>query len=382
MRMGQASSYKPETMNPEPANTQTPPSAAERTLGWAVLLVLLVGCLLVLRPFVSALLWAVILCSASWPLYGRLLRLVRNRHGLAALLMTLGMVLIVMVPFVIVGKSLAENVDELTKAIKTWLQAGPPAPPAWLGKLPMVGAQAVQTWENLANDTGELFQRAKDVIPVVSGWLLAGGLWLGHGLLQLALSLFIVFFLFRDGAFISGRVTTVVKRIASEQGLRMLEVARNTIRGVVYGILGTALVQAVVLGFGLLIAGVPGAILLGLITFFVSIVPVLGTGLVSIPAAIWLFYQGSTGWAIFMIIWGFGVGALDNVVKPWLISQGSDLPFLLIFFGVIGGIMVFGFIGVFVGPTLLSVGFRITEEWIAASRQAAVEAKPIEKPSG
>jgi predicted PurR-regulated permease PerM len=364
----------------EPA--KTPPSGAEKNIGWAVLLALLIGCLLVLRPFVSALLWAVILCSASWPLYNRVLRLVRHRHGLAASLMMLGMVLIVLVPFIIVGTTLAKNVDDLTGAVRNWIQAGPPEPPQWLGKLPLVGAQAVQTWENLASDTGALLQKARELIPVASAWFLRGGLWLGHGLLQLALSIFIAFFLFRDGAFLAGRVTTIVDRIASDRGLRLLEVARNTIRGVVYGILGTALVQAVLLGIGLLIAGVPGAMLLGLLIFFVSIIPVLGTGLISIPAAIWLFYQGSVGWCIFIVIWGLAVGALDNVVKPWLISQGSDLPFLLIFFGVIGGIMVFGFIGVFVGPTLLSVGYRITEEWIATSRPAAPEAKPLEKPSG
>ena len=133
----------------EPAGTPTPPSGAEKNLGWAVLLALLIGCLLVLRPFVSALLWAVILCSASWPLYGRMLRLVRNRHGLAASLMMLGMALIVLVPFIIVGTSLAKNVDDLTGAVRTWIQAGPPEPPAWLGKVPLVGAQAVQSWQNL-----------------------------------------------------------------------------------------------------------------------------------------------------------------------------------------------------------------------------------------
>ncbi|HTR40231.1 MAG TPA: AI-2E family transporter [Pseudomonadales bacterium] len=367
-------------ISPEPA--PTPPSSAERTLGWAALLVLLVGCLLVLRPFVSALLWAVILCSASWPLYGRLLRLVGNRHGLAASLMTLAMVLTVLVPFIIVGTTLAKNVDDLTGAVRNWIQAGPPAPPQWLGKIPLVGQQAVQTWENLAGDTGELMEKTKEMIPIASSWFLKGGLVLGHGLMQLALSLFIVFFLFRDGAFIAGRVTTAVERIASERGLRMLEVARNTVRGVVYGILGTALVQAVLLGLGLLIARVPGAMLLGLLTFFVSIVPVLGTGLISIPVAIWLFYQGKIGWCIFIVVWGLLVGALDNVVKPWLISQGSDLPFLLIFFGVIGGIVVFGFIGVFVGPTLLSVGFRITEEWIATSQKSAPEILSAEKTSG
>jgi len=140
------------------------------------------------------------------------------------------------------------------------------------------------------------------------------------------------------------------------------------VRGVVYGILGTALVQAVMAGIGFVIAGVPGAALLALLTFFLSVVP-LGPPLIWLPAAIWLFQQGSTGLGVFMLIWGLGVSSVDNVVKPWLISQGSDLPFILIFFGVLGGALVFGFIGVFLGPTLLAVGFRLLEEWFSAARR-------------
>jgi hypothetical protein len=158
-------------------------------------------------------------------------------------------------------------------------------------------------------------------------------------------------------------------------------VAGKTIRGVVYGILGTALVQAVLVGIGLFIAGVPGAALLALLTFFFSVVPVIGTGLVWIPAAFWLFHQGSTGWAIFMAIWGLGVGNIDNFIKPWLISQGSDMPFILVFFGVIGGALTFGFVGVFLGPTLLAVGWRLVEEWASTpgppgSAKSATEALP------
>jgi predicted PurR-regulated permease PerM len=102
-------------------------------------------------------------------------------------------------------------------------------------------------------------------------------------------------------------------------------------------------------------------------------VPLVGTGLVWIPAAIWLFHQGSTGWGIFMIVWGLIVGNVDNVIKPWLISQGSDMPFILIFFGVIGGALAFGFIGVFLGPALRAVGFRIVQEWNPVSRIAPEE---------
>jgi len=143
----------------------------------------------------------------------------------------------------------------------------------------------------------------------------------------------------------------------------------------VYGILGTALTQAVVAGIGFVIAGVPGASVLALLTFFLSVLP-MGPPLIWAPAAFWLFHQGRPGWGIFMLIWGIGVSSIDNVVKPWLISQGSNLPFILIFFGVLGGALTFGFIGVFLGPTLLSVGYRLIEEWISRSPIAAGPTPP------
>ena len=157
-----------------------------------------------------------------------------------------------------------------------------------------------------------------------------------------------------------------------QRGMQLLQLAGNTVRGVVYGILGTALVQALMAGFGLVIAGVPGAALLALLTFFLSVVP-MGPPLIMFPAAFWLFHQGSTGWGIFMLAWGMAVSSVDNVVKPWLISQGSDLPFILIFFGVLGGALVFGFIGVFIGPTLLAVGYRLFTEWAAVATAPAAE---------
>ena len=342
----------------------------ERTLGWAVLFALVVGCLVVLRPFVSALLWAVVLSSTSWPIYRRLLGWMGNRRTLAALLMTLGMVLILLLPFLIVGLTLADNVKELTQATRHWIASGPPAPPEWLTKVPIVGAKAAAYWQALAADTAKFWAEAQRIVEPVSSWLLKIGLALGDGVLELALSIFITFFLFRDGAAVAQRLTASVERIGGEPGGHLLTLASKTVRGVVYGILGTALAQAVTAGIGFLIAGVPGAALLALLTFFVSVVPILGTALTWVPAAIWLFHQGSTGWGIFMLIWGIGVANIDNFVKPWLISQGSDMPFILIFFGVLGGALAFGFIGVFLGPTLLAVGFRLVEEWSASPRPA------------
>jgi predicted PurR-regulated permease PerM len=337
-------------------------SKLERTLGWAILLLLFGGCLLVLLPFIPALLWALVLCVTTWPVYQRVLRLCRQRHTLGAFTMSLAMILIILLPLVAVGVSLADNVQELSAATQRWVQGGPPAAPAWLVKLPVVGKKATDAWTTLTTDTEKLIEKLKQWIPVVSAALLKFGLLIGAGLFQIALSIFIAFFLLRDGESLRSRIRSAAERIGGQRGLHLLDIAAGTIRGVVYGILGTALLQAVMAGIGFLIAGVPGALALALLLFFLSVVP-MGPAIILLPAALWLFHEGQTGWGIFMIIWGLIVSSVDNLIKPWLISQGSQMPFLLILFGVLGGALTFGFIGVFLGPTLLAVGFRLVEEW-------------------
>jgi len=188
----------------------------------------------------------------------------------------------------------------------------------------------------------------------------------------------IAYFFFRDGRGAAERLSNAVERIAGEQGKRLLEVAGNTVRGVVYGILGTAFVQAAMAGIGFLVAGVPGAGVLALLTFFLSVVP-LGPPLIFVPAALWLFHQGSNGWGVFMLIWGAAISTVDNFVKPWLIGRESAMPFLLILFGVLGGAFTFGFIGVFIGPTLLAVGYRLVNEWASTRRASAVAEVPAQR---
>jgi predicted PurR-regulated permease PerM len=218
----------------------------------------------------------------------------------------------------------------------------------------------------LSLHTSKLAAAVGKLIASARTRLVKAGLAFGRGVLEVILSAILTFFILRDGAAAADRLTAGVRRIAGERGIHLLKLAGDTVRGVVYGILGTAVVQGVLAGIGFLIAGVPGAAVLALLTFFLSAVPV-GPPLVWIPAAFWLFQQGSTGWAIFMVAWGLMVSSVDNFVKPWLISQGSNMPFLLIFFGVIGGALAFGFIGVFLGPTLLAVAYRLVEEWVAGA---------------
>jgi len=198
---------------------------------------------------------------------------------------------------------------------------------------------------------------------------------LGQGVVELAVSILIAFFLYRDGVALARRVRAGAVRIAGPRAEHLVQTAVDTIRSVVYGVLGTALVQGVLAGVGFLIAGVPGAVLLGFLTFFLSIVP-MGPPMVWGPATLWVYQHGSTGWAVFLLIWNLGVSSIDNFVKPWLISQGSALPFILIFFGVIGGVIAFGFIGVFLGPTLLAVAYRLVLDWAVVSRKAPVGEMP------
>lgn len=356
-------------------DTSAPARRFERNLGLVTLALLVLGCLVVLRPFISGLLWAVVLCFSTWPIYRRVLDGLRGRRTLAALVMTLGMMLIILLPFVIIGVTLADSAKELTAAMRAWLDEGPPEPPAFLKSIPMLGPSVDAYWRSVADDGARLLQGAKPLVEPLGRAAVRAGLVLGRGVLEIGLSIFVAFFLFRDGVSAAERLTVGVVRLAGERGRRLLEVAGDTVRGVVYGILGTALVQAAMAGVGFVLAGVPGAALLALLTFFLSVIPG-GPPLIWIPAALWVFHKGEVGWGVFMLVWGMGVSSVDNLVRPWLISQGSAMPFILIFFGVLGGVLAFGFIGVFLGPTLLAVGYRLVEEWLTIRRQAGEVSGP------
>lgn len=347
-----------------------PRSKLEQNLGWALLILLGAGCLFVMLPFLSALLWAVVLAYASWPFYRRILAAFGQRRTLAALIMSLLLVLIILMPFVIVGATLADHVAQLMAALRRSIDTGPPAPPDWLSRFPLLGPRMIEQWETFTNDTAKMLATLRRFLEGASRWLLTLGVALGSGVIQLGVSIFIAFFLFRDGGRVAEHCSAAAVRIGGERGAYLLALAGGTVRGVVYGILGTALVQAVMSGVGFAMAGVPGAGVLMLLIFFLSVVP-MGPPLIFIPTVLWLFHRGESGWAIFMIVWGLAVCSVDNVIKPWLISRGSAMPFLLILFGVLGGAIAFGFIGVFIGPTLLAVGYRVVKEWFACKTAPA-----------
>ncbi len=329
-------------------------------------LVLLVGsCLTVLRPFFASITWAAILTFATWPIYRFLLRVLKGRHTLAALLMTLFIATLVVVPVTLLTLSLADDVRSVLGKTHDILKNGLPDPPAWVEKIPVLGANAKTYWQGLAHDSAKLAEVLKDSFERWKEWFVARGLDVGQGAVHLVLSVFVAFFFYRDGARMVQGIRAILTRFVGDRGHQLFDVTAGTIKGVVYGIVGTALAQGILAGIGFLIAGIPAPlpVLLAVGTFFLSLIPV-GPPLVWFPVTIWLFSRGSIGWGIFMALYGFFIiSGVDNLLKPYLISKGSNLPFILVFFGVLGGVMAFGFIGIFVGPTLLAVGYTLIQPW-------------------
>lgn len=336
----------------------------------AAVALLAVGCLLILRPFISAALWAAILCFSTWPLFLRLEQVVGGRRGLAALIATLALAATIAAPFVILGSTLASNLADLTAAAQKIFEAGPPAPPLWVGTIPLVGSRLRDYWLTLTESSAARLEELAKLLPTVRDFAVDGGKLLGNGIFQILLSLLIAFFFYRDGETVADRLSAGINRIGGERGDALLEVAGSTVRAVVYGVIGTALAQGVLGAFGFLIAGVPGVAFLGFVTFIMSMIPG-GPALVAAPAAYWLYSQGYSGWAIFMVLWGVMVSSIDNVIKPLLMSRGVSTPMILVMFGMFGGVIAFGLVGLFIGPTVLALGYTLLTEWAVPSSAAA-----------
>lgn len=330
-------------------------------LGIALLIGL--GAFWVLAPFLAALLFAAILCLTTWPLFDWIEVRLKRRTTLAALTMTMLLATAVLVPMSYLAATLADAVTQLLAWLRAWFAAGDWSPPAWLSGLPLIGDHADAYWRKLAASQEELSQLGKQLFEPARKLLTASVSLIGQGLLELTLVVFIAFFFYRDGRPLAHRLTGLAERIGGELGMRMLHLARTTIMGVMVGIVGTAAAQALVALIGFLIAGVPGALLLAAATFFLSMVPV-GPPLIWGGATWWLYHQGEAGWALFMAIWGIAViSSVDNFLKPVLISRSASLPILLIALGVFGGVLAFGFVGIFLGPVILALALTLLQSW-------------------
>jgi predicted PurR-regulated permease PerM len=269
----------------------------------------------------------------------------------------------------LLGQNLAENVAQIVAKFQEWRNSGVPLPPPWVETVPLLGSQFHGFWSELAAGSAEAAAILEPYVQYARAQILGFGALIGSGVLEIFISLLIAFFLYRDGQRAAATLSSVLERLAGRRGPHLLAVAGGTLKGVVYGIIGTNLTEAILAAVGFRIAGVPGALLLGFFCFFLTLVPV-GPVLIWLPATIWLFTVGETGWAIFLIVWSIMVfSVIEALLRTFLVSRGSDLPMIMILLGLFGGLLAFGFIGLFLGPCLLALGYTLIREWIGMEKE-------------
>jgi predicted PurR-regulated permease PerM len=351
----------------------------QQDLTRTVLAVLFIGGLIgastwILRPFLGAIIWATMIVVATWPAMLAVQQRLWGRRALAATVMTLVLLSILVVPLLLAIGTIVANVDRIVGWAKSLATFKMPPPPAWIEGLPLVGGKTAQVWEQMTTAGIEgLAAKAAPYAGDAARVFVAEIGSFGIVLVQFMLTVVFSAILYARGERAAAGVVRFARRLAGLHGENAVYLAGQAIRGVALGVVVTAIAQAVLGGIGLAIAGVPLPAVLTGVMFMLAVAQV-GPILVLAPAVIWLYWSGSTGWGTFLLLWSLPVVTMDNFVRPVLIKKGADLPLLLIFAGVIGGIIAFGLIGIFVGPVVLAVAYTLLDAWM--SREGAAASKP------
>ena len=334
------------------------------TLAVLFIAALIGASLWILRPFLPAVIWGATLVIATWPIMRRVQDRLWNSRALAVTIMTLLLLLVFVVPFWFAIGTIVQNSGQIVAWTESIASLGLPPPPSWLGDLPLIGARAERAWQDIA-DIGvrELLQKARPYAGTMTQWFISAVGGFGMVLVQFLLTVAVSAIMYAKGESAASGVIRFGVRLAGERGEQSVRLAAQAIRGVALGVVVTALIQSAIGGFGLVVAGVPFTSVLCAVMFMLCIAQI-GPALVLLPAVIWMFASDDLGWAIFLLVCSILAIGIDNFIRPILIRKGADLPLLLILAGVIGGLMAFGLIGIFLGPTVLAVGYTLLGAWI------------------
>ncbi len=347
-----------------------PPDLPRTTLAVLFIVGLIAASLWILRPFLSALIWATMVVVATWPIMLRVEQVLWGRRSLAVTVMTVAMLLVFVIPFSLAIGTIVANAAEIAGWAGSLGAIKLPAPPDWLQGVPLVGRKAASTWrEFAASGPEDLSLKLAPYARDVGGWLLAEVGSFGAVTVKFLLAVVIAAILFAHGETAAMGVRRFGRRLAGEHGDQVVRIAGQAIRGVALGVVVTAFVQSAMGGIGLAVAGIPFAAIMTAIMFLLALAQI-GAVPVMVVAIVWLYWKGAVGWAIALLLWSLVVGSLDNVLRPILIKRGADLPLLLILVGVLGGLIAFGLVGIFVGPVVLAVAYMLLEAWV---RQEPVE---------
>jgi predicted PurR-regulated permease PerM len=344
------------------------------TIGILFIVTLITLSMWVLRPFLGAIIWASMIVIATWPLMRWVQRWLRGSRALATTVMTIGLLLLVVLPLSLVIGAIAANAGRLIDWVATAGSIAIPPPPQWLTKLPVVGEKAADVWRNIA--AGRLTEFASTAAPYATTailWVADTMRGVAGLLLQFLLTVAISAVMYVKGERAADGLLLFGRRLAGEPGDNVVRLAAQAIRAVALGVVVTASIQAGLAGIGLAVAGVPFAALLASLIFVLCIAQ-LGPALVLVPSVAWMYWQGAPVTATILLVWSLVVMVLDNVLRPILMSKGGSLPMLLMFAGVMGGLLAFGLIGIFVGPVVLAVTYTLLGAWVRGPAVAQARA--------
>jgi len=348
---------------------------ARTTLGVVFLAALIVGTLWILSPFLAAVIWAVMIVVATWPILLRIQRWLGGRRALAVVVMTLVPLLLLIIPLALAVVAVVEYADVIVAGVTKLGALAIPPPPGWLEGIPLVGSKLAARWRDVAGDSAVVAARLEPYARTIVGWLLrlVGGI--AGVALQFLLTVLIAGLLYAQGEDAAGFVRRFAHRLAGRRGEGAVELAGQAIRGVALGVVTTALIQATLAGIGLVVAGVPFAGVLTALCVLLTIAQI-GPAPILISAIAWLYWKGDPVWATVLLVWTLVVLTIDNVIRPFLIKRGADLPLPLIFAGVVGGLLSFGFLGIFVGPVVLAIAYTLLVGWVESGDPDAVDPSP------
>jgi predicted PurR-regulated permease PerM len=339
------------------------------TLAVLVIGALIVASLWILWPFLPAAIWATMIVVATWPLLLHAQSHLWNARWLSVMVMTIALILVFVAPLALAAVAIAKNADKVVGWVQSFSSASFPSPPPWLEGLPLVGSTITDLWNNVAAAGFEgLSKEAAPYAGTVTRWFVAQVGGFGILFIEFLLTVIFATIMYAKGEQAAEAAVRFGHRLAGERGEMSVRMAGLAIRGVALGVVVTALVQAVIGGIGLAICGVPFASVLTAVMFILCVAQV-GPGPVLISAIIWVYWKGQTSWGTLLLVWTVGVMLIDNTLRPVLIKRSVDLPLLLIFIGVIGGLIAFGLVGIFVGPVVLAVAYTMLRAWVNEPRE-------------
>jgi predicted PurR-regulated permease PerM len=331
---------------------------------------LLIASVWVMRPFLPAIVWAMTLVIATWPLMLRVQRRAGNRRGLAVLVMTMALLLLLIVPFWLAISTIVANADEIADLVRTVQTLRMPPPPNWMAEVPLVGAQVTRVWLQLTSaGMQDLAPKLTPYAGELFRWFASAVGSLGGTFVQFLLTVAIAAVMYAGGEQAAATVIRFGRRLGGERGETAVRLAGQAIRSVALGVVVTAVAQSVLGGIGLAVVGVPFAPVLTALMFILCLAQI-GPALVLIPAVVWMYYAGDALWATVLLAFSLVAMTMDNFLRPVLIRKGAHLPLLLILAGVIGGLLAMGPLGIFLGPTVLAVGYTLLNAWMAEGDEA------------